>query len=562
MASCSDTGGSTSKNEDDKAASWVAMPQKQQLALIVMARFCETIADGSLQSFIIFQLRSFMLPDGSAPSTAMVALQLSLLRASVATPQLVTSTLWGVLADHPRIGRKPVIVFGLATAGVASLGLAFTRSFVGAVLCRMLVGLANGNKPAMRSMIREISGDKFESRAVLLLPIAFNIGSIVGPVLGGLLAEGAVNGSPWLSRWPFALPNVVNGIMQMSCAVLIAFHLRETLSDASKSKCKRGRRVYTSMVPEWARRLYGRYFQRKQQYELLENLEQEMEERGECETAGAPKLDAKKRYVSIWTRRLGLTLAARALLVMHIFSYPALLLVFTSTPRYQPVDASATTTTAASAVAEGNVRTNGTSAYIPVPAGYHPHAPFTFTGGLAFKPHDLAAVFAIRGLVGLLLQLLFFPYLRDVFGTLRLYRYALLVFPVTYFVTPYLATIKSSTLPPLPSSGVSLWVMVSAILVIQSTARSLALPAGSMLLNAACPDRSVLGTVNGIGQSVSSAARAIGQLMMTGWLYGVGLKVGMVGIAWWAMAGVATAAAVAAACVPVEPSSEKRESST
>ncbi|OWT43393.1 hypothetical protein VFPPC_18355 [Pochonia chlamydosporia 170] len=104
--------------------------------------------------------------------------------------------------------------------------------------------------------------------------------------------------------------------------------------------------------------------------------------------------------------------------------------------------------------------------------------------------------------------------------------------------------------------------MVTAILVIQSTACSLALPAGSMLLNAACPDRSVLGTVNGIGQSVSSAARAIGQLVMMGWLYGVGLKVGMVGVAWWAMAGVATAAAVAAACVPVEPSSEKREFST
>jgi hypothetical protein len=74
-----------------------------------------------------------------------------------------------------------------------------------------------------------------------------------------------------------------------------------------------------------------------------------------------------------------------------------------------------------------------------------------------------------------------------------------------------------------------------------------------MLLNAACPDRSVLGTVNGIGQSVSAAARAIGQLLVTGWLYGVGLEAGIVGVAWWAMAGMAITAALAAACVPAEP---------
>jgi hypothetical protein len=338
---------------------------------------------------------------------------------------------------------------------------------------------------------------------------------------------------------------------------LIAFRLRETLTDAS---VKTRRRVYVSIVPRWARQLKTRYFQKQQKYELL--ADHELDERGECQTAAAPSIDDKQASVSIWTRRLGLTLAARALLMMHVFCYPSLLIVFTSTPRYQGVDGNSgvvqrATAAATMTIAENGVRSSGSanssSPFVHVPPGYHPHAPFTFTGGLAFKPRDIATVLAIRGVVGLLLQLLFFPYLRDIFGTLRLYRYALVVFPVTYFVTPYLATVNSATLPPLPASGVSLWAIVSVILVLQSTARSLALPAGQMLLNAACPDRSVLGTVNGIGQSVSAAARAIGQLLVTGWLYGVGLEAGIVGVAWWAMAGMAITAALAAACVPAEP---------
>ncbi|KAI5460481.1 major facilitator superfamily domain-containing protein [Mariannaea sp. PMI_226] len=531
------------------------MTQKKQLALIGLARFCQTVASGSLQSYIIFQLRSFTLPDGSAPSTTTVAFQLCVLRACVAIPGIITSTLWGILADNPRVGRKRVIILGLVTSGIGRMGLGFTRSFAGAVLWRLFVGLAPGNKAAMRTMIREISGEKFESRAVLLLPTAFNVGSIVGPVLGGFLAEGAVGGTDdtrWFPRWPFALPNMVNGMMLVGCAVLISFQLRETLTDDT---VKRRQRVSISIVPRWVERLYKRYFQRQPKYELVANQDYDLDERGECQTAAAPILGDKHRSVSIWTRRLVMTLAARALLVMHTFAYPTLMLVFASTPRYQPVNgnnsaAIMATTPANMTMAEGDVKSNGSSPFAHLPLGYHPHAPFTFTGGLAFKPHDIAAVLAIRGAVGLLMQLLFFPYLRDVFGTLRLYRYAFAVFPVTYFATPYLATVASSTPPPLPAAGLRLWVIMSAILVFQSTARSLALPAGAMLLNAACPDRSVLGTVNGIGQSVSGAARAMGQLLLTGWLYGVGLEAGIVGAAWWAMAGVAVAAGVAAVCVP------------
>lgn len=64
------------------------------------------------------------------------------------------------------------------------------------------------------------------------------------------------------------------------------------------------------------------------------------------------------------------------------------------------------------------------------------------------------------------------------------------------------------------------------------------------------------GTVNGIGAIVAARARGLGHLIVAGWLYGVGLEDGVVGVAWWGMAGIAAIAAIAAAWVPEPPADE------
>lgn len=542
-------GHSTHAQDDESVApSWRRMPQKTQLVLLTMARLVEALAGGSRQSFIIFQLRSFLQADGSEPSTAVVALQLSLLKAVSAMPQLFTSTLWGVLADHPRVGHKTVIVLGLLISATSSIGMAFTRSFSGAVAWQLFSGMAAGKKAVLRSKIREISGAKFESRGVLLLPVAFNAGSILGPLLGGFLAEVRVDG-----YWPFLVPYAVNAVLKLSCAATIGLWLQGARPGTVK-KSKKKKRV--SLVPNWVQQLYRRYFKTRSKYELIPNQEYELED-GESRH-GTVTGKEKQQTISIWTLRLLLTLAARALVTMHIFSYPSLMLIFVSTPRYSPVEDGNTRNSAALAERSFHTKSSGntSSPFVHVPDGYHAHAPFVFTGGLAFKSRDLATVLAIRGVVSCLLQLVFFPRLCKVVGKLRLYRYSLLVFPITYFAAPYLVTIPSSTTAPLPAAGIALWATLLSILAVQSTARSMALPAGAMLLNAACPDASVLATVNGIGASVAAGARGIGHLLVTGWLYGVGLEAGVVGVAWWAMSIIATMAAIAAACVPEPPAEE------
>lgn len=55
----------------------------------------------------------------------------------------------------------------------------------------------------------------------------------------------------------------------------------------------------------------------------------------------------------------------------------------------------------------------------------------------------------------------------------------------------------------------------------------------------------MLGTIHGVAQSVSSFARTLGPVV-GGWGYGRGLRVGVVGCAWWGLAGAAVVGAMVA----------------
>lgn len=83
--------------------------------------------------------------------------------------------------------------------------------------------------------------------------MCFNIGVIIGPVFGGMLADpagsypglfgpgsvfGGKNGVWWMQRWPYALPNVLSAIF-IFCSMLAVFlGLDEVCaSDCCLSKC-------------------------------------------------------------------------------------------------------------------------------------------------------------------------------------------------------------------------------------------------------------------------------------------------------------------------------------
>ncbi|KAF2172234.1 hypothetical protein M409DRAFT_62990 [Zasmidium cellare ATCC 36951] len=513
--------------KDDRPVSWSSLPKKSQLAILTLARLSEPLTQTSLQSYMFYQLKSFKNPDGSTPSDSTVASQAGLLAAAFTGAQFTTAIMWGRLADWEGLGRKRVILIGLLGTTVGSLGFGFSESFAVAIFWRFLGGMLNGNMGVMRTMISEIVKEKrFQSRAFLLLPMTFNIGVIVGPLLGGLLADpvgsypglfgpggafGGENGNWLFTRWPYALPNLVNATFLAMSALALIFGLEETLESL------RDKPDYGLRITRWIGRNVFRRQPRPSDYDPI--MEQENPSDIEMDRGDQKKTKTKAKlpFRRIWTPNLIFTLIAHGLLAMHVGTFNNLWFVFLSTPRYNP---------------------DGPNKTLHLPDNWKPHLPFSFTGGLALPPASIGMALAILGTIGITLQLALYPRLSFRLGTLLSYRLALLFFPLTYLCAPFLAIIPSTAAPPTQASGPWLWIYLTFILCIQLMGRTFALPSAAILVNNASPHPSVLGTVHGVAQTVSSATRTLGPVL-AGWIYGVGLNKGIVGLAWWCMAGVA-----------------------
>lgn len=152
---------------------------------------------------------------------------------------------------------------------------------------------------------------------------------------------------------------------------------------------------------------------------------------------------------------------------------------------------------------------------------------------------------SILGMLGMALQIFCYPSIQARLGTLLSFRYFVALFPIAYLLAPYLAILPSSTSPPEPASGIIVWSGITLVLFLQVTARTFALPATIILLNNCSPHPSVLGTIHGMGQSVSATFRTVGPIVAS-WWYATGLEKGIVGVSWWATAAVAGANCVTA----------------
>ena len=169
-------------NKSDKPGpvAWRDLPKKSQLAILTLARLSEPLTQTSLTAYMFYQLKSF---NPSLPASTISA-QAGMLQGSFTAAQFVTAILWGRMADAESVGRKRVLLIGLAGTGVSCVGFGFSRTFWQAMVCRTLGGALNGNVGVMRTMISEIIKEKrFQSRAFLLLPMCFNIGRFGGTLL-------------------------------------------------------------------------------------------------------------------------------------------------------------------------------------------------------------------------------------------------------------------------------------------------------------------------------------------------------------------------------------------
>ena len=512
---------------------WKDLPHKDQLIILVLARLAEPLVQTSLQAYMFYQLKSF----NTSLSDATVASQAGILQASFSAAQTLTGVFWGRIADT--YGRKTVLLLGSLGTIVSCLGFGLSRNFAFALIFRALGGLVNGNIAVMRTMVSEIIKEKkYQARAFLLMPMCYNIGVIIGPVMGGILADpagsypslfgrdsvfGGQAGVRWMFYWPYLTPNLMSAVVVSLSLLTIFFGLDETLSDV-KDQPDRGRAL--------GQRLWNSIHRKKHRYTSLETIDErttnsneeqregllsEDRRTGDIEskpTAKAAKSKTKKKlpFRRIWTANVLFTLLAHFTTAFHLGTFNNLWFIFLSADRYNPPAKS--------------------------PSEYQPHGPFVFTGGLGMPPRLVGIAMAILGVIGITLQLFIYPRLNDKYGVIPLYRIFVYGFPIAYLLAPYLSIVPSKSSAPAPADGPGIWLALCGVLLVQVLGRTFVLPSTMILINNCSPHPSVLGTIHGIAQSVGSAARTFGPAV-AGYLFGVGLNIGVVGLSWWILAGIA-----------------------
>ena len=166
--------------------------------------FCAflTLLNDRLGESLIFPLLPFLLAGFTGDGRT-----LGLLTGSYAVAQFLATPLIGALSD--RYGRKPVIascvagsVLGLSlfSATIAfpwastwpaarSAGLPLALLFI----ARLIDGLSGGTAATAAAVLADISTPDNRARAFGLIGVAFGLGFILGPALGGVLSQLNVN---------------------------------------------------------------------------------------------------------------------------------------------------------------------------------------------------------------------------------------------------------------------------------------------------------------------------------------------------------------------------------
>lgn len=132
--------------------------------------------------------------------------------------QFLFSPLAGNLSD--RYGRKPMIIIGLILFAVSNLLAAFASDLSLLFISRLIGGLGSAALiPSIIAYIADITADEQRSKAMSWLGASMTSGFIIGPGVGGMLAE-------WGIKTPFYVSAGV-GLLAMICSLWV---LPESLS--------------------------------------------------------------------------------------------------------------------------------------------------------------------------------------------------------------------------------------------------------------------------------------------------------------------------------------------
>ena len=483
---------------------------KGQLAILAVIALAEQTALNSISPYLPEMASTFPeVQDGQ------VGLYVGLIASSFALAQFATNFGWGLLSD--RIGRKPIVLLGTFLTAVCFVLFGMSRTLWQAVVVQVLMGSVNGNQGVISTCLGEITDRSNQSRAFTYLPVIYGLGGITGPLAGGLLVFKKI---PFTNRdnpYPYLPPNLFAAAVLMIDLVLTMFFLEESLDEA-KDMPPLGKRVGTlftwiwqftsSRRPTYLRRNRNLKSTEQHQYGAIsQNGDGATEDDDSDDSVGSaptlfssPKNDHSRLKMSEVLNRDTILL----LITFLIFQL-------------------------------ANISFN--SLY-PIFAQAQPPT------GRDLNPEEIGFSLAFAGVITILFQIGIFGRLREKAGNKATYRAGLAGFVVAFLLIPFVGykngSDRHNTSPTTTTGKVWLWIELGAVLIIKTVAAVGGLTSALLLITNSAPSHAVLGTLNGLAQTLSAGGRAVGPFL-SGALFTAATKVEGKGelVAFGVFAGVA-----------------------
>ncbi|MCF2565915.1 multidrug efflux MFS transporter [Streptococcus pasteurianus] len=205
------------------------MNWKQNLRVAWLGNFFTGASFSLVMPFMALYVEQLGAPKNKVEWYAGLAVSLSALTSALIAP------VWGRLAD--RYGRKPMMVRASLVMTFTMGGLAFVPNVFWLLVLRILNGLFSGYVPNSTALIASQAPKNRSGYALGTLATGVIGGSLVGPLLGGVLAE--ILGI----RQVFLLV----GFILLICNLMTVFLVKEDFQPVTKAEALSTRELFSSI---------------------------------------------------------------------------------------------------------------------------------------------------------------------------------------------------------------------------------------------------------------------------------------------------------------------------
>ncbi|KAK3118328.1 hypothetical protein QOZ80_9BG0697320 [Eleusine coracana subsp. coracana] len=205
-----------------KANSNGRIPYKE-LFFVGVTTLASALPITCLFPFMYFMVRDFHI----AKIEEDIGFYAGFLAASYMVGRACGAIFWGIVADY--IGQKPVIVFSIFSVVILNTLFGLSTTYHMAIATRLVLGALNGLLAPIKNLQAyccEVCQTQHQALGLSVVNTAWGFGLIVGPALGGYLAQPAekypriFSESSVFGRFPYLLPCL--NVSSLSAVVLIS----------------------------------------------------------------------------------------------------------------------------------------------------------------------------------------------------------------------------------------------------------------------------------------------------------------------------------------------------